>query len=145
MITRHPESPAQAPVECSDCHDVRNDVCDRCGHCPRCSAGRGAAHMKTTARLTVPKARSVRKTVVTPTGERVTILSVPDGTLSGDITVQIDVEEIVRTIGAQALRNKSRRAVGLGGLIVALASNLKREGAFVAGETAPAVPDSSVS
>lgn len=43
--------------------------------------------------------------------------SVPDGTITGELIVTVDVDGIVATLGARALRNKSQRASGVNGLV----------------------------
>jgi hypothetical protein len=53
---------------------------------------------------------------------------VPNGTLTGDIAINVDLDGIFYRLGERALRNKTHRAKTLGGLIVVVASNLKREG-----------------
>lgn len=54
--------------------------------------------------------------------------SLPDGTLTGDITLRVEMDDIIRTLGSRALRSKGKRASAFGGMLKAFATNLKREG-----------------
>ena len=47
------------------------------------------------------------------------LTSRPAGEREGVVELTVDVEELVRVLGARALRNKSRRAIGMGGLVKA--------------------------
>lgn len=51
--------------------------------------------------------------------------SVPDGTRSGDVELEIDEDGLMQMLGDRALRNKSRKAAIAGGLIVARVVNVK--------------------
>lgn len=52
--------------------------------------------------------------------------TISDGKEIGTIGVEIDVGEIIRQLGEKAMRNKSRRARGLGGLITVKAYDVRK-------------------
>lgn len=52
---------------------------------------------------------------------------VPDGTLTGTVTLIIDAEAIVKELGAKALRSKGGRARGLGGLVEVIADKKSKK------------------
>jgi hypothetical protein len=52
--------------------------------------------------------------------------SVADGKESATISVEIDVGAIIRYLGEKAMRNRSGRARGLGGLIKVKASDVQK-------------------
>lgn len=60
------------------------------------------------------------------TNEGRTLSWLPDGTLSGEITLKIDHEKLARLLGPRALRSKAKRATLAFGAIVATASALDR-------------------
>ncbi len=62
-----------------------------------------------------------------PTNEGRTLTWVPDGSLSGDIVLQIDEAKIARLLGPRALRNSAKKSTLAGGAIIARATNLRRE------------------
>lgn len=85
-----------------------------------------------TQRLTIPVTRSVAESTTDARGfERKGWRSVPDGTLTGEVEIQVDLESLLQMLGARALKAKGKRAVGLGGRVIAIVnkSSLKREGA----------------
>jgi hypothetical protein len=51
---------------------------------------------------------------------------VPDGTLTGEIILQIDEQKLARLLGPRALRSKSHKSTLAGGAIVARAIHLTR-------------------
>ena len=53
--------------------------------------------------------------------------SVPNGTLTGDVHLEIDLEAIAKQLGATAIKNKGRRSIGLGGLVVVRAYNVRHD------------------
>lgn len=55
--------------------------------------------------------------------------SIPDGTLTGDIAMSIDVDRLLKWLGSKALKSRKLKSTALSGAIVARATNLKREGA----------------
>lgn len=50
----------------------------------------------------------------------------PDGSETGDITITIDIEGIVKRLGARTLANKTGKSTFMHGLVKLTASNRKR-------------------
>lgn len=68
---------------------------------------------------------NLTKRTVTNDGRGITWL--PDGTLSGDVTFEINEEKLVKLMGPRALRSKAKKSTLAGGAIVARVRNLERK------------------
>jgi len=53
-------------------------------------------------------------------------ISVPNGTLTGEILLEIDRAKLILLMGPRALRSKAKRSTLAGGAIVAKAVNLRK-------------------
>ena len=69
--------------------------------------------------VTVGRYRNVEETRQTAYGEQRSVRSVQIGTKTATVELIIDVEELLRQIGARALRSKSGKSRLSGGLIEA--------------------------
>lgn len=52
--------------------------------------------------------------------------TVPDGAIFGDVELIIDADEILRTLGSQAIMSKGKKAICLSGLVTVRATNIRR-------------------
>lgn len=69
--------------------------------------------------------RSVSKRVPTE-GKLTGYTSTPDGYELADIVLTIDLNAVIQRLGLDAMRNIGGKSIGLGGLIVAKATNRRR-------------------
>lgn len=60
-------------------------------------------------------------------GHITAVRHVPNGLLRGDLHITIDLDRIIAVMGAKALKASSKRCVGLSGLVVVKARNVKHE------------------
>lgn len=77
-------------------------------------------------RMTINVVRTEIERTETAYGVRETRRAVPDGTLSGDVTIEVDFDTLLQVLGPRALRSKGKKATAISGLVIARASNLVR-------------------
>lgn len=71
--------------------------------------------------------RKLHKLVTNRDGLRITRTAVADGSESGEIGIEIDVDALFHFLGHRALANRLRKAKALGGIIKAQAYDVRRD------------------
>lgn len=80
-----------------------------------------------TYRVRARLSRTLHKRVTTVDGSRITRTTVADGSESGEIGIEIDVDALFHFLGHRALSNRLRKAKALGGIIKAQAYDVRRD------------------